>query len=192
MARMKCIGLASTLVIGIISTAQAQYPNSHQGVYASVGLGYGWAKVACNQCGESGRTGDLTAFMNIGGAISQTFLLGGEVTGWSKVTDSNDNRAAGTVNGVVTWYPSAHEGFFIKGGVGFGYLRGDQDTDQGPIFVSQAGVGYQLGLGYEFRLERELSVTAVTNFYGGNVGDIGALRNVTFNVLQFMAAITIY
>ena len=93
---------------------------------------------------------------------------------------------------MISWYPSPREGFFLKGGLGFGYLRGDQDTQEGPIFIDKAGVGYQLGLGYDMRIQRDLSVTAVVNFYGGQVGDIGSIRNVSFNVLQFMAAVTFH
>ena len=96
------------------------------------------------------------------------------------------------MNAVISWYPSAREGLFLKGGVGFGYLRGDQDTDEGIIFFDKAGVGYQVGLGYDLRIQRTLSVTAVATFYGGDVGDIGSIRNVSFNVLQFMAAVTFH
>ncbi len=93
---------------------------------------------------------------------------------------------------MISWYPSAREGFFLKGGLGFGYLRGDQDTQEGIIFIDKAGVGYQVGLGYDMRIQRDLSVTAVVNFYGGQVGDIRSIRNVSFNVLQFMAAVTFH
>lgn len=192
MPRFVRILLGSMVLLTVASTASAQYPHRHEGIYATTGLGYGLAKVSCDQCGSSDRTGDLTAFLHVGGALSQSILLGGEVTAWSKVTESNDNRAVGTVNAVLTWYPSTREGFFIKGGVGLGYLRGDQDTDTGPIFFDKGGVGYQLGLGYDLRIERNLSVTAVANWFGGNVGDIGAIRNVTFNVIQLMAAVTFH
>ncbi len=185
-----CLIAGSIMLVA--ASAYAQYPHRHQGVYATLGLGYGSAKVACDQCGDSSRTGDLTGFFGVGGALSQAILLGVEVTGWSKVTDSNDNRAASTVNAVISWYPSAREGLFLKGGVGFGYLRGDQDTDEGIIFFDKAGVGYQVGLGYDLRIQRTLSVTAVATFYGGDVGDIGSIRNVSFNVLQFMAAVTFH
>jgi hypothetical protein len=177
----------------VAASAHAQYPQRHQGVYATFGLGYGSAKVACDQCGDTSRTGDLTGFLNVGGALSQSILLGGEVTGWSKVTDSNDNLSTGTANAVISWYPSTREGFFIKGGLGFGFIRGDKDTGQGGIKAfDSSGIGYQLGLGYDMRIQRNLSVTAVANFYGGNVGDIGTIRNVSFNVIQFMAAVTFH
>jgi len=184
-------------LVGVVSvfaaSAQAQYAQTHKGIYASVGVGYGSATVSCGQCGDTDRAGDLTGFLNIGGALSQSFLLGVEVTGWSKVTSNNDNRAMGTVNGVATWYPSTREGFFLKGGVGWGYLYGDQETvSSGIQSLSEGGVGYQLGLGYDIRLERNLSVTAVVNFYGGNVGDVLSISNVTFNVLQFMGAVTFH
>ena len=185
-----CLIAGSVMLVA--ASAHAQYPQRHQGIYATFGLGYGSAKVACDQCGDTSRTGDLTGFFNVGGALSQSILLGAEVTGWSKVTDSNDNRAASTVNAVISWYPSTREGFFIKGGLGFGFIRGDQDTDEGIKFFDKGGVGYQLGLGYDMRIQRNLSVTAVANFYGGNVGDIGSIRNVSFNVIQFMAAVTFH
>jgi len=184
--------LAAGGVMLFAASAHAQYPQRHQGIYATFGLGYGSAKVACDQCSDTGRTGDFTGFLNVGGALSQSILLGAEVTGWSKITDSNDNLATSTVNAVISWYPSTREGFFIKGGLGFGFIRGDKDTEEGIRAFDSSGIGYQLGLGYDMRIQRNLSVTAVANFYGGNVGDIRTLRNVNFNVLQFMAAVTFH
>jgi len=192
---MRAFGKVCLIAGGVMlvaASAHAQYPHRHQGIYATFGLGYGSAKVACDQCSDTGRTGDLTGFLNVGGALNQSILLGGEVTGWSKTTDSNDNRAAGTANAVISWYPSTREGFFIKGGLGFAFIHGDQDTDQGIIGFDDSGVGYQLGFGYDMRIQRNLSVTAVANFYGGSVGDVRTIRNVSFNVLQFMAAVTFH
>jgi len=181
------------LIATAATTAHAQYAQTHKGLYATFGVGYGSADVNCDQCGDSGRVGDLTGFLNIGTALSQSLLLGLEVTGWSKVTSSNDNRSAGTVNGVVTWYPSPREGFFLKGGVGWGWLYGDQATQSAGIqSLSESGVGYQAGLGYDIRLQRDLSVTAVVNFYGGNVGNVLSIQNVSFNVIQFMGAVTFH
>lgn len=185
-------GLAGAALF-LASGLSAQYAHRHQGIFASFGAGFGTAKVSCDNCGDVSRAGDLTGFLEIGGALSRSILLGVEVAGWSKVTSGNDNRAAGTVNGVAVWYPSTEEGFFLKGGAGFGYLHGDQALSDGRIiFLDKGGVGYQLGLGYDLRIQRDLSVTALVNFYGGNVGDIGALRSVKFNVLQFMAAVTFH
>ena len=193
---MRQLGRIALMIVGVslvATNAQAQYAHRHQGIYATVGAGYGSAEVNCDQCGDSGRPGDLTGFFNVGGALSRAILLGLEVTAWSKVTSSNDNRFLGTVNAVVTWYPSTREGFFLKGGLGLGYLYGDQDTQSfGIQSLSQGGVGYQAGLGYDIRIQRDLSVTAVANFYGGSVGNIGSLANVTFNVLQFMGAVTFH
>jgi hypothetical protein len=177
----------------VAQAAAAQYPHRHEGLYASVGVGYGSADVSCDQCGDASRAGDLTGSLNVGGALSQSILLGLEVTGWSKVTSSNDNRSMGTVNGVLTWYPSTREGFFVKGGVGWGYLYGDQATQSsGIVSLSEGGVGYQLGLGYDIRLQRDLSVTAIAQFIGGNIGSVGSFNNVKFNVLQFMGAVTFH
>jgi hypothetical protein len=192
---MRAFGTVFLIAGGVMlvaANAQAQYPHRHQGIYATFGLGYGSAKVDCDQCGDTSRIGNLTGFLNVGGALSQSILLGGEVTGWSKITDSNDNLAVGTANAVISWYPSTREGFFIKGGLGFAFMHGDLDTDEGIIGFDNSGVGYQLGLGYDMRIQRNLSVTAVANFYGGSVGDVRTLRNVSFNVLQFMAAVTFH
>ena len=193
---MQVVTRTLLLVVGVLSfatAAHAQYAQNHQGMYATVGLGYGLAKVTCDQCEGSERTGNLTGFLGVGGALSQAVLLGVEAAGWSKVTDNNDNRSMGVANGVVTWYPSRREGFFIKGGVGLGWIYGDQELSDGSIqSVSKSGIGYSAGLGYDMRIQRNTSVTAVVNFYGGSVGDVGSIRNVAFNVLQFMAAVTFH
>jgi len=185
---------ALVLLLSLVGqAAAAQYAQRHEGLYASVGIGYGSADLSCDQCGDISREGDLTGFLNVGGALSQAFLLGLEVTGWSKITSSNDNRSMGTVNGVVTWYPSPREGFFIKAGAGWGFLYGDQATQSANIVsLSESGVGYQVGFGYDIRLQRDLSVTAVASLYGANVGSVGSLNGVTFNVLQFMGAVTFH
>ncbi len=193
---MRLVNRMVLLVGGVLllaTAAQAQYAQNHQGMYATVGLGYGMAKVSCDQCEGSDRTGNLTGFLGVGGALSQAILLGVEAAGWSKVTDGNDNRSMGVANAVVTWYPSRREGFFIKGGVGLGWIYGDQLLSDGRIeSLSQSGIGYVAGLGYDMRIQRNTSVTALINFYGGSVGDVGSIRNVSFNVLQFMAAVTFH
>jgi len=193
---MQLVKKSLVLVGGVLlftAPVHAQYAQNHQGIYATFGFGYGSAKVMCDQCEDSGRTGDLTGFLGVGGALSQSILLGVEAVGWSKVTDNNDNRSMGAANAVVTWYPSRREGFFVKGGVGLGWIYGDQELSDGRIeSISKSGIGYSAGLGYDMRIQRNTSVTAVVNFYGGSVGDVSSFRNVSFNVLQFMAAVTFH
>ena len=187
------IGLVVGGVLLFATPVQSQYAQTHKGIYATFGFGYGLAKVNCDQCEDSGRTGDLTGFLGVGGALSQSFLLGGEAAGWSKVTDGNDNRSMGVANAVATWYPSTREGFFLKAGLGLSWIYGDQELSDGRIeSVSRGGFGYVAGLGYVMRIQRNTSVTAIVNFYGGSVGDVGSIRNVSFNVLQFMAAVTFH
>ena len=187
------IFILAGVTLAVVPAVQAQYAQTHQGIYATFGLGYGLAKITCDQCANEERTGDLTGFLGVGGAISQSFLLGGEAVGWSKVTSSNDNRSLGAANAVATFYPSKREGLFLKAGVGLSWIYGDQELSDGRIeSLSQTGLGYVAGLGYDIRIQRNTSVTAIVNFYGGQIGDVGSLRNVAFNVIQFMAAVTFH
>ena len=187
------IGLVVGGVLLFATPVQSQYAQTHKGIYATFGLGYGLATINCDQCVDSGRTGDLTGFFGVGGALAQSFLLGFEAAGWSKVTDGNDNRSLGAANAVATWYPSTREGFFIKAGLGLGWVYGDQELSDGRIeSLSQTGISYVAGLGYDMRIQRNTSVTAIVNFYGGNVGDVLSVNNLSFNVLQFMAAVTFH
>jgi len=124
----------------------------------------------------------------MGGTLSQSLLVGLEVDGWIK-TINNDPFRLGGINALLQWYPASSMGLFVKGGVGLAYARGDLRFPT-SVFVDDTGLGYLVGLGYDFPVGSGLSVTPVASFYGGNVGDIQNAQGVKFNVFQFMVALT--
>jgi hypothetical protein len=62
---------------------------------------------------------------------------------------------------VGQWYPSRREGLYLKGGVGLG--RYGQDFNYSSF--SDLGFAGNLGLGYEFRVGRKVSLGPIFDVY---------------------------
>jgi hypothetical protein len=152
------------------STATAQ--QTRQGFWFNIGIGYG--SLGCDDCDD--RTGGGSGDLSLGGTLSRHWLLGVGFTGWSREEDGTTLRVS-TVDARVRFYPSATGGFFLTGGLGYGqiYARVDgfgSDTQNGGALL--------LGLGYDARIGRNVSLTPYWNGFAvktddsdANVGQIG-------------------
>lgn len=168
----------ATLALLATSASQvdAQQPQARQGFWFNLGLGVG--SLGCADCGD--RVNSLSGNLSIGGTISPRFLLGGGTTGWTKEEDGV-TLSAGTLDARVRFYPSATGGFFLTGGLGLGTVNvtvPDFGTD------SEIGVGALIGLGYDIRISRNVSITPFFNGFGVNTS------NVEANVSQIGVGIT--
>ena len=168
--------LAGALTIGA-GPALGQYPQTRKGFWFNGGLG--WGSLGCNGCGT--RTGGLSGGLSLGGTISPTFLLGGGTTGWTK-SESGTTLTVGTVDLRARFYTSATGGFFITGGVGLGSIS----AGFGGFTASETGVGVLLGLGYDFRVGRNVSLTPYFNGFGVKTSNDDA------NVVQLGLSVTIH
>ena len=168
--------LAGALTIGAVP-ALGQYPQTRKGFWFNGGLG--WGSLGCNGCGT--RTGGLSGGLSLGGTISPTFLLGGGTTGWTK-SESGTTLTVGTVDLRARFYTSATGGFFITGGVGLGSIS----AGFGGFTASETGVGVLLGLGYDFRVGRNVSLTPYFNGFGVKTSNDDA------NVVQLGLSVTIH
>jgi hypothetical protein len=188
--RDRIVGVVLCLAAaGFLSaTAHAQQP-ARQGFWGSVGGGYGTAKLGCSNCGDISREGSFSGFLVMGGTLSSSLLIGLEVDGWVK-TINNDPLRLGGLNGILQWYPAASLGLFVKGGVGLAYARGDLRFPT-SVFVDDTGLGYLLGVGFDFPVGSGVAVSPVASFYGGNIGDVQNAQGVEFTVFQFMIALTL-
>jgi hypothetical protein len=85
--------------------------------------------------------------------------------------------SAGTLTAQVRFYPSSTAGFFLLGGLGVGQM---DIQISGFGSASEMGMGAVLGLGYDIRIGRNVSLTpfwngvALSNEDGdANFGQIG-------------------
>ena len=146
------LGLFALMTAG---TAQAQ---SHEGFWVGFGVGGGSLGID----GGTNRDTGAVGYVKLGGTISERFLLGMESNAWRKeqtgVTLTHTNLSA-----VAYFYPSATNGFFLKGGLGWSRLT----VGVVGLGVTENGGGAVLGLGYDARIGDNWSITPVVNFNGG-------------------------
>jgi len=154
----------------VAGTAQAQ--NARDGFWFSGGLGYG--TLGCNDC--SGRTGSISGNLSLGGTISPRFLLGAGASGWTK-SEQGATLTVGLVDARVRFYPQTHGGFFVTGGVGLGTVTGEIS---GFGSHTETGLGMLLGMGWDIRVAKNVSMTPFWNGYAmqnnntdANVGQVG-------------------
>ena len=169
---MAVFAIAAATVAG---TAQAQRraPNAsgREGFWISGGLGYG--SLGCDGCDS--RTGGVSGGLALGGTISPHWLLGVGTSGWTK-EEQGARLTVAEIDARVRFYPSATGGFFLTGGLGYGSITGSV----GGFSSTENGAGAILGMGYDVRIARNMSVTPYWNAYAmknsntdANVGQIG-------------------
>ena len=118
--------LAMLLTLGASALA-AQRPQVREGFWISGGGGYGSLDLTCSGCTVDREPG-VAFLLALGGTVSRSFLLGGEIEGWTKEVNGVD-ITFGHVSGVAYRYPQPNGGLFIKGGVGVASLI----LDAGPL-----------------------------------------------------------
>lgn len=143
------------VAMSLPNVVQAQNPQERQGFWFNAGLGYG----SLGQTDADAREGGLSGGLQVGGTISPKLLVGAGSNAWTKSEDGATLTAA-TYTALVRFYPSVSGGFFLNGGVGIG--RVDLSID-GLGSASETGLGVMLGLGYDFRVGRNVSLTPFWN-----------------------------
>jgi hypothetical protein len=151
---------------------QPRQPQLRHGFWFSGGLGYG--SLGCQNC--SGRTGSVSGNISLGGTLSPKLLLGVSTNGWTK-SENGSSLTVAALTAAVRFYPSPTGRFFLTGGLGLGTVSAGIN---GFGSASQTGGAALLGLGYDIRIGRTVSLTPYWNGYaltysGGdaNVGQLG-------------------
>lgn len=156
-----------------IVPAAAQHPQTRNGFWFNVGLGYG--SLGCDNCGD--RVGGVSGGLSLGGVLTPNILFGVGTTGWTK-DESGDRLTVGTLDARFRFYPKAVSGFFITTGLGLGSIRASSSSFGGS--ASETGFGLMLGLGWDIRVGNNLSLTPFWNGFAvrsssadANVGQLG-------------------
>ncbi len=167
----------SATAAGTPGPTQGEQKHRRTGFWFNGGLGYG--SLGCQNC--AGRDGSVTGGLALGGTVSQKVLLGAATTAWWK-SEGGSEFDVGTLVAVIRFYPSATGGFFLLGGLGLGSIHVERAFSAPgiPAESSEAGFGALVGLGYDGRVGKNVSLTPFWNGFAvntdnsdANVGQIG-------------------
>ncbi|PZN47979.1 MAG: hypothetical protein DIU65_16775 [Proteobacteria bacterium] len=163
--------------------AMAQHEQTRQGFGISFGLGGGSGAVDCSGCDSDRETG-ASGYLRLGGYVRPDLFVAFESNGFVTSSDGADTTG-GFYSVALQWYPNAEKGFYLKGNLGFAGLVEEYDFDE--FKVAAAGLG--VGVGYDWRLGRNFSLTPYANVIFTGKGDVkfnGSSTGVkaSFNLIQ--------
>lgn len=160
-------------VVAIIVLLAAATPleaqaNRREGFWWSFGFGGAQGKLVCDICADESKV-DLSGEVRLGGTLSQHWLLGGEVNGWTgKGGTGTVTRRALSATVIALWYPWAEGALFLKGGAGVIAYRAVDGVDA----ITATRPAFELGTGYEWRVAPAFSISPFVNYVRGIPGEL--------------------
>ncbi len=160
------------------------------GLWYSVGVAPGWARVTCNICAGHRQTG-VSAFLGVGGSTSRALRVGAELAGWRQ-RGGGVTQTLMSVGAAAYWYPNLQRRFYLRGGAAIVMHRVNDGTD----VVTSSGIGPLLGVGYEYLVSRAWRIAPFAHYAVGVVGgDVKfngaeAAGSATVSFLQIGASLT--
>ncbi len=149
--------------------AQAEDAAWRHGFWFAGGAGYG--SLGSSDDWSIPRESGGSASISMGGTLSQHVQLGGGVDVWAK-SQNGVKMSVGTVTALARLYPWARGGLYVVAGLG-----GSTEIVSAPgLSGSTTGVGAALGLGYDIRVGRSVSLSP---YYMG-AGVSNNVENVNF------------
>jgi hypothetical protein len=181
MRRILAIAVLTTALSGV---SQAQHVQTRQGFGISFGIGGGSAGLSCDGC-DFDRESGMAGYLRIGGYVNPSLMVAGESSGWASSNDGVD-QVANFLLAVVVWYPQPESGFHLKGGAGLATGSMDDGIDE----LTTTGLGIGLGIGYDWRVARNFSLTPHLNYMRSlgaeaKFNDIDLGETLNMDVLQF-------
>jgi len=157
---MRALILIATLLACGSSPALAQSnkkANDRHGIWFGFGLGTGTAGLDCTSCATD-RFSGLSGYARVGGTLSRSILLGFESNGWIH-SEAGTDESIGYGSFVALWYPGGTGALYLK--VGLGGMR--YNADDGTDNLAATAPSASIGIGYEFRIGRNMSVVPYLN-----------------------------
>jgi hypothetical protein len=142
---------------------------ARRGVWLSLGAGLGSHGVGCDDCVGAGREQGLTTSFQLGAALSPRVTLGADLVAWVKPLNEpgrGEYAFFGALMGELQVYPVPRKGLFLLGGGGY-----IVDVVNDDLVLDTPGI--VLGIGYDIRTGRRLSLTPQLKYLrtvdGGNL-----------------------
>jgi len=160
------------------ATAHAQQrvsaPTPRHGLWIGLGFGGGQVRHWSDQEPAAKKT-VVTASLRGGIVVVPALRLGLEVNGWGiESGDVWDPSKGVTVNEtllIAQFYPWPAKNWYLKGGLGWGEFNTAHPGDLG----SRALGAVVLGVGYDVRVARSVSVTLAADWARGSLGSVDNL-----------------
>jgi hypothetical protein len=139
-----------------------------QGFWLAAGVGAGSESFDANDgLGWSDDKGGGIAYLKLGGTVSQSLRLGAEGNIWgSRYQRQGYDRSLASILFIAQWYPAARSDFWLRGGVGWARDNLTLYGATGDLTSHENGTALALGLGYDFRVARDISITPTLDFQG--------------------------
>lgn len=168
--RRGALAAAAMLLLGGAAAAQEAprglvevHESGRRGFWGAVGVGAGGESFDLRDgSGYTGENYQPTVSVRLGGTLSRSFRLGGEILGW--INDRrNRTESLTSVLFITQFYPAPTTGLYLKGGLGLG--RNEVDFHDG-FGVGDTGFAGLLGAGWEVRVGRRLYLNPAVDLVG--------------------------
>lgn len=166
--------LIAALAAGLllVSPGRAAAQAVHKGLWVGAGVGVGSARLSCQIC-QGQRGGGTSGYLRAGATITRQMLVGLEGTVWYK-TEGEVDHLLGSLHGVFYLYPQPNSGLYIKTGLGMSQYSAKDSEDE----ISSQALSGSIGLGYEIRVARSMSIVPYANFIGSTGADVRLNDNI--------------
>jgi Outer membrane protein beta-barrel domain len=158
MGTLRATGFCALLTAVLATSAFAQKAQTREGFWIGFGAGAGSLGFGGDATTDDRQTG-LSGNFRLGATVSPHFLIGAETNGWTDET-AGITTTAGVFSAMGYYYPMVQSGLYLKAGLGFLAVSDNADIAQGKA----AGMAGQLGLGYDVRVSRNMSLSPYMNY----------------------------
>ena len=189
---MRALILITALLAWGGSSAQAQKPNERKGFWIGFGLGDGSAGADCQTLCTDNRSSGPSGYFRLGGTLSRKVLMGFETNVWGHSSGGID-ESMGFGSLVVLWYPSRTGALYLK----FGFGGMTYTENDGANEITATAPSGSLGIGYEFRVGRNMSLVPYLNSLASsavlthlNGVPVTTGEDITLNLVQLGLGVT--